>query len=282
VNDWEWHLLEDNIPADSVCIGGHEVKRGDRVVLRPRAGGDILDLALAGQSATIESIEQDYEGKLHVAVVLDNDPGHDLGLLRQPGHRFFFTPEEIEPCLISGERDRRSTHRPAILVAGIGNIFLGDDGFGVEVARRLESENLPESVCVRDFGIRGYDLTYALLEGHELAILVDACPRGGTPGTLYVIEPDLNEADESLESVSMDGHTMNPVNVLRLAKAMGPISKRTVLVACEPGTLGGEEGYMGLSEPVSHAIDEAVTIIKELVGKAVERGAEVSPERNES
>ena len=280
MNDWEWHLLEDKIPADSLCIGGRDVKRGDRVVLRPRAGGDILDLALAGQPATVESIEQDYEGKLHVAVVLENDPGHDLGLLRQPGHRFFFTPEEIEPCLSSGERDGRSTHQPGILVAGIGNIFLGYDGFGVEVARRLASENLPESVCVRDFGIRGYDLTYALLEGHELAILVDACPRGGKPGTLYVIEPDLNEADESLEGVSIDGHTMNPVNVLRLAKAMGPISKRIVLVACEPGTTGDEDGHMGLSEPVSQAVDEAVMIIKELSGKAVE-GREVLPKRNE-
>jgi hydrogenase maturation protease len=280
VNEWEWHVLEDNIPADSVFIGGCEVKRGDRVVLRPRAGGDILDLALAGQPATIESIEQDYEGKLHVAVVLDNDPGNDLGLLRQPGHRFFFTPEEIEPFLSSSERDHRRNARPTILVAGIGNIFLGDDGFGIEVARRLASESLPQSVCVRDFGIRGYDLTYALLEGHELTILVDACPRGGKPGTLYVIEPDLDEPDEGVAGVSMDGHTMNPVNVLRLAKAMGPISNRIVLVACEPGALGGEEGHMGLSEPVSQAVDQAVMIINELIGKAVE-GREVLPKRNE-
>jgi hydrogenase maturation protease len=278
MNDWEWHLLEDKAPAESVSVTGCEVKKGDRVVLRPRGRGDILDLALAGQPATIESIEQDYEGKLHVAVVLDNDPGNDLGLLRQPGHRFFFTPEEIEPCLNAGERDHRRIARPTILVAGIGNIFLGDDGFGVEVARRLAFENFPENVRVRDFGIRGYDLTYALLEGYELTILVDACPRGGKPGTVYVIEPDLDESNESGAAVSLDGHTMNPVNVLRLAKAMGAVSKRIVLVACEPAMLGAEEGHMGLSEPVSRAIDDAVKIIKELMDKAVE-GGEVSPKR---
>ena len=90
MNEWEWQLLEEKTPAESVSISGVEVKKGDRVRLRPRAGGDIFDLALAGQTAVIESIEQDYEGKLHLAVVLEDDPGKDLGMLRQPGHRFFF------------------------------------------------------------------------------------------------------------------------------------------------------------------------------------------------
>ncbi len=275
MNEWEWQLLEDKISAESVEIAGCEVRKGDRVVLRPRAGGDIFDLALAGQIAIIEGIEQDYEGKLHAAVVLEEDPGRDLGMLRQPGHRFFFQPEEMEPCAPAINGGAPATEEPRILVAGIGNIFLGDDGFGVEVAQRLAAEEFPASVRVRDFGIRGYDLTYALLEPYELVILIDACPRGQEPGTVFVIEPELNEAAESAAPIALDGHTMNPVNVLRLAKAMGPISSRIVLVGCEPATLGGEEGQMGLSEPVSGAIDGALELVKRVIKTALS-GEELS------
>jgi len=96
MNEWEWQLLEDKTLLDRVSISGVEVKQGDRVRLKPRAGGDVFDLALAGKTAVIEAIEQDYEGQAHLAVVLDDDPGRDLGMLRQPGHRFFFAPEEVE------------------------------------------------------------------------------------------------------------------------------------------------------------------------------------------
>ncbi len=102
MNEWEWHLLEDRTPLDSITAAGLELRAGDRVRLRPRAGGDVLDLALAGRTATIESIEQDYENNIYLAVVVDDDPGKDLGLLRQPGHRFFFTPEDVEPLMIGG------------------------------------------------------------------------------------------------------------------------------------------------------------------------------------
>ena len=98
MNEWEFNLLEQTTVLDRVRVSGREVAAGDRVVLRPRAGGDILDLALAGKAATIESIEQDYEGRVHLAVLVDDDPGRDLGVLRQPGHRFFFAPEEVEPA----------------------------------------------------------------------------------------------------------------------------------------------------------------------------------------
>ena len=97
MNEWEWHLLEDKKPLDSVTIGAAELRAGDLVRLRPRANGDVFDLALAGKTAIIESIEQDYEGQPHLAVVLEDDPGRDLGMLRQPGHRFFFSPAEVEP-----------------------------------------------------------------------------------------------------------------------------------------------------------------------------------------
>ena len=268
MNEWEWQLLEAKKPVDDLRVDGIEVKQGSRVRLRPRAGGDIMDIALTGKTAVIEAIEQDYEGKVHVCVVLDDDPGRDIGLMRQPGHRFFFEAEEVEP--LGGELDRTvgQTAMPRILIAGIGNIFLGDDAFGVEVAKRLSSRQLPASVRVTDFGIRGYDLAYALLDGYETTILVDACPRGEPAGTLYVIEPDLNDVGDAEEQPgAVEAHSMNPLNVLRLAHSMGGPLKRVLLVGCEPGTLGPEEGLMGLSEPIETAVDEAVTLVESLVAK---------------
>ena len=96
MNEFEWHLLEDKPPVDHVLANGVEVRVGSRVRLHPRPGGDIFDMALAGKIAEVEAIEQNYEGEFHIAVVLEDDPGRDLGMLRQPGHRFFFTPQEIE------------------------------------------------------------------------------------------------------------------------------------------------------------------------------------------
>ncbi len=188
MNEWEWQLLEEKTPVDHLEISGVEVRTGTRVRLRPRPGGDVIDIALRGQIATIECIEQDYEGKQHVCVVLDNDPGKDMGMLRQPGHRFFFDVEEVEPLSEKEAAKIQTAKKPTILIAGIGNIFLGDDAFGVEVARRLADRKLPDFVRVVDFGIRGFDLAYALQDGYEHTILVDACPRGDAPGTLYVIE----------------------------------------------------------------------------------------------
>ncbi len=103
MNEWEFQLLEEKTPIEHVEVSGVEIKTGTRVRLRPRAGGDIFDLALAGQIAIVESIEQDYEDKVHLAVVLEDDPGQDLGRLRQPGHRFFFSAEEVEPLALDGE-----------------------------------------------------------------------------------------------------------------------------------------------------------------------------------
>lgn len=97
MNEWEWQLLEDKTTLESVEVSGVSVQQGMCVRLKPRAGGDIFDLALAGKVAVVEAIEQDYEGKIHLAVVVEDDPGRDLGMLRQPGHRFFFSPEEVEP-----------------------------------------------------------------------------------------------------------------------------------------------------------------------------------------
>src|SRR5271163_675370 len=268
MNEWEWRLLEDKAPAGSLSIAGVEVKPGHRVRLHPGKRGDVMDIALDGKTAMIESIEQDYEGKFHVCVVADDDPGRDIGIMRQPGHRFFFDPEEVEPLPMDESEQDAKAQTPSILIAGIGNIFLGDDAFGVEVTQRLASHKFPGRVKVIDFGIRGFDLAYALLDGSDVTILVDACPRGGKPGNLYVIEPDLNELDApGTAQTSVDAHSMNPMNVIRMAKSMGGELKRILLVGCEPATLGPEEGQMGLSEPVAAAVNEAEAVIESLIEK---------------
>jgi len=270
VNEWEWQLLEDKTPVDRLTIDGVEVRVGDSVRLCPRKGGDVMDIALAGQIAIIESIEQDYEGKIHVCVVLDDDPGRDLGLLRQPGHRFFFDADEVEPLPAGEARPRREIQSACILIAGIGNIFLGDDGFGVEVIRRLSACSLPPEVRVADFGIRGFDLAYALQDGYETTILVDAYPHGQPPGAVSLVEPDLSKLDEPQPGM-VDTHGMNPLNVLRMVVAMNGRLRKVLLVGCEPATFGPEEGHMGLSEPVEAAVEDAVKLINDVVQRILEK-----------
>lgn len=268
MNELEWRLLEDRNPAHSVIVEGVEIKAGDRVRLRPRSGGDIMDLALAGKIATVSAIEQDYEGKFQLAVVIEEDPGKDLGVLRQPGHQFFFPPEEVQALTPEESVALSPVLKAKILVAGIGNIFMGDDGFGVEVAQRLLSREMPPEVKVADFGIRGFDLAYALLGEYQSAILVDACPRGEAPGTLYVVEPDLDGLRQVESSPEMmDAHGMTPVSVLRLAQSLSPerLKTRVLVVGCEPATLGPEEGQIGLSEVVQAAVDGATRMVEELV-----------------
>jgi hydrogenase maturation protease len=161
---------------------------------------------------------------------------------------------------------------PSILIAGIGNIFLGDDAFGSEVARRLLGRAWPDNVRVVDFGIRGVDLTFALLENYDTVILIDAVPRGGAPGTLYTIEPDLDSLDET----GIEAHSMNPARVLASARSMGARFGRILIVGCEPApkTVDPEgEGSMGLSAPVAAAVEEAARIVERLV----ESGAGIAP-----
>jgi hydrogenase maturation protease len=155
-----------------------------------------------------------------------------------------------------------------ILVAGIGNIFQGDDAFGCEVARALSTRPLTAGVRVVDFGIRGLDLTYALLDSPDLTIFIDAIRRGGEPGTIYTIEPDLENLNTT--NPMPDPHGMDPVRVLGMVKTMGGQLGRILLVGCEPGDLGGEDGRMGLTEPVSAAIEEAAGIVESLIAKQLE------------
>jgi hydrogenase maturation protease len=230
-----------------------------------------MDLALKGQIATVEGIEEDYEGKCHVCVVLDDDPGRDLGFMRQPGHRFFFDPAEVEPLPPDEEEQQPHGTKVRVLIAGIGNIFLGDDGFGVEVARRLANCELAAEVRVVDFGIRGLDLVYALQDGYETTILVDAFPHGKAPGTVSVVEPNLNDLESSSEqSGFIEPHGMNPMNVLRMARAMQAPLEHILLIGCEPAYLGGDDGHMGLSEPVEAAVNEAVKKVQSLVARILD------------
>jgi hydrogenase maturation protease len=155
-----------------------------------------------------------------------------------------------------------------VLIAGIGNIFLGDDGFGVEVVKRLAASGPPEGVEVKDFGIRGMDLAYALQDDYDLVVFVDAIPRGGEPGTVYLIEPEIEDDGE----VSLDTHGMDPVRVIKLSRALGAPPTRTLVVGCEPRVVLGGEDYedmlMELSEPVRAAVEEAAKLVESLVEEA--------------
>lgn len=161
-----------------------------------------------------------------------------------------------------------------ILIAGIGNIFWGDDGFGVEVARALTGRAYPAGVQVSDFGIRGLDLAYTLLD-YETLVLVDAVPRGGAPGTLYLIEPDLSGFDHQqgvdAGRAGLDAHSMDPVKVLAFARTLGARLPSVLLVGCEPAPVNDADDYaemqMGLSVPVQAAVVEAVQMIDTLVEK---------------
>ena len=151
-----------------------------------------------------------------------------------------------------------------ILVAGVGNIFMGDDAFGSEVARRLMDERLPAEVQVTDFGIRSYDLAYALMDGYDVTILIDATSQKQPPGTVYLIHPDLSQLDQ-LDGMTADAHSMNPVNVLRMLRTLGSSPGELYLIGCEPAILDVEDGRMGLSEVVEAAIPQAIELIKSLV-----------------
>jgi len=174
-----------------------------------------------------------------------------------------------------------SREAPKILVAGIGNIFLGDDGFGVEVVQRMARRvaqgdiEVPESVRVADFGIRGLDLAYALTDV-EVAILVDAMPRGEAPGTLSVME--IAMPGSGGEPAAIEGHSMDPARVLQVAAALGAQMQRVLIVGCEPQCIGDEpEWQMGLSPAVEGAVDEAVNMVLRIMGEIGAPAARASP-----
>ncbi len=150
------------------------------------------------------------------------------------------------------------TGAPRLLVAGVGNVFFGDDGFGPEVARALLVEP-PAGVKIEDFGIRGLHLAYELLNGYEHAILIDAVPRGERPGTLYVIEPHGDVA-----ASTPDAHRMDLQNVFGYLRVLGGEPPPLTIVGCEPETT---EPGMALSPPVARSVDAAVTLVRRIVSE---------------
>lgn len=227
---------------------------GSRVVLHPRGGADALTRALDGRVAIVDAVEADLDDNVLLAVVLEDDPARDIGKARRLAHRFFFRPDEVE-LLPDG-----AAKAPRILVAGIGNVFFGDDGFGVEVVRRLARRTLPPRTDVVDFGIRGMDLAYALGDGYAGAILVDAAPLGAAPGTIEVIEPAIEDP-----VAPPQGHGMDPARVLALAHRIGSLPGRTLIVACEPAVFAGPEDEAGMSDALSPAVLAAVPCAEDLV-----------------
>jgi hydrogenase maturation protease len=158
-----------------------------------------------------------------------------------------------------------------ILIAGIGNIFCGDDGFGVELAQRLLARPWPDGVRIVDFGIRGLDLTYALLDGYDAAILLDAAPTGQSLGTVSVIQPQLDTPSVAApEDVMIDPHNLDSARVLRVVRQLGGHWGQVFLVACEPVQIGDDaDVLMGLSPPVQAALDQGVALVESLVGRLV-------------
>lgn len=154
---------------------------------------------------------------------------------------------------------------PRILVAGVGNIFRGDDAFGVEVVRQFHSRAVHDGVRVVDFGIRGHDLAYAILDGYDVVILVDAAQRGGVPGTLYSLEIEPGQPRTPVHDAS---HGVDLAATFRLIAAMGGTFPRLYLVGCEPAELGSDDdGVMGLSEPVQAAVGKALVLVEALIAE---------------
>jgi hydrogenase maturation protease len=264
----------------TVTVDGVTLMRGSRVRLRPGRRGDVFDLALTGRHALVDAVEEDMEGRLHVVVTLEADEGRHF--TTSLGHRFFFAPDEIEPAPPGPGRTTR------LLLAGIGNIFLADDAFGPDAiaALRADPRPLPERVHAVDFGIRGMDLAYRLLDGYDAAVLVDAAPRGGPPGTLYLIEPDRRSGPGQVPASGPhpaapaglpEAHGMDPVRVLDLAGRLAADAEvalpRVLVLGCEPQVrMRGDEPdvAVGLSTPVRAAVDRAVTVLHDLVETLLE------------
>lgn len=161
-----------------------------------------------------------------------------------------------------------------VLIAGIGNIFLGDDAFGVETVNELLKRPLPERVRVVDFGIRSYDLAYAIMEGYDVVIMVDATSRREEPGTLFLVEIDPDEAGE-YETDLLNPHGLNPAAVLQMVASLGgEIPQRVYLVGCEPAVLETENGEMSLSPNVQAAVPEAIKMIESLLADLAREGKE--------
>ncbi len=245
--------------SDTIDIGGVAVGSGARVRLHPRRRSDAQDFFVDGRMASVAGVFNDVSGDVYLAVAVD-DPDADADLHRWHGRYLYFHPDEVEVLSEGGSPHDPRQDDSRVLVAGVGNIFLGDDGFGVEVAGRLDPVSVPAGVKVADFGIRGVHLAYELLDGYDTLILVDAVSRGDPPGTVSVIEHA--PGDEGGTLAAMDAHGMDPSAVLAMAGDLGARVDRVLVVACEAGDVS--DG-IGLTAPVTEAVPHAIDAIHELL-----------------
>ncbi|GMU60114.1 MAG: hypothetical protein AMXMBFR34_18770 [Myxococcaceae bacterium] len=228
-------------PTDAVEVHGVAVQRGSHVRLHP-GRRRAQEQRYEGRGATVRAVLHDVDGHPHLAVTLDEDAAS------LDGRFLSFDADEVEP----------RPERTRVLVAGVGNVALGDDGFGVAVARRLADEGgFPEEVEVADFGLRGVHLAWQSLGRYELLVLVDAVDRGESPGTVFVLKPTLEE------SGGLGGaHGLDPATVLGLVKAMGGAAGRVLVVGCQPGPLAETKV---LSAPVARAVEDASYVVRDVV-----------------
>ena len=166
---------------------------------------------------------------------------------------------------VTAKEDTKTPNvKKRVMIAGVGNMFMKDDGFGCEVIKKVSHKKFPEGVEIRDFGTGGLKLAYDLMKGYDGLILVDASARGEKPGTLYVIEPKEEEVDGNLENGTIiDPHGSDPATVLRFVKSVGAWPAKVLIVACEPENV--EDFEIGLSEPVNAVLDQAATLVEEMV-----------------
>ncbi|HEX4217785.1 MAG TPA: hydrogenase maturation protease [Acidimicrobiales bacterium] len=272
---WEPHVDASFDPwSDTIDIGGVAVGRGARVVLHPQRRSDAQDFFVDGRTASVAGVFNDVSGDVYLAVAVD-DPDADLH--QWHGRYLYFHPDEVhvlppdeahvlhpdeDHVFADAEDPAGRTPGPRVLVAGVGNIFLGDDGFGVEVAGRLDATGIPPGVRVADFGIRGVHLAYELLDGYDTVVLIDAVSRGDPPGTVSVIEHDAGATAEDGTLAAMDAHGMDPGAVLAMAGDLGATVDRVLVVGCEAADVG--DG-IGLSPAVSEAVPRAIDAIHQLL-----------------
>lgn len=229
---------------------------GDRVRLRPSQRADLVDLALTGRVASVDRVEEGFDGRTYVVVVLEGDPGRDLGTMSQLGHRFFFGPEELERLETSDEPER-------VLIASLGDTFATDGKFGEEVTRRLRERPLPLGVHVADFGIRVADLVDVVREGYGLVVVVSTRHSELACGSLRVAAlPELADED---------------VRPAFLRDAIGKISSlcsRSWLVTCNAASNRCHDDDR-LSPNVAESVDEALRSVASILEKAPEKNSTV-------
>jgi hydrogenase maturation protease len=229
---------------------------------------------LVGLTATVTGVFTDVDHEVLVAVRVDDDPASEE--LAWQGRSLFFHPDELVVVDDVTSPRGSSPRTPRVLLAGIGNVLLGDDGFGVEVADRLRAAPMAmrPGVRVEEFGIRGMHLAYELLDGYDALVLIDAVPMGEPPGTLVVMQPDAptrpsvegDTGDAGEPDPVLDAHSMNPEVVLGTLAHLGGAIGHVYVLGCQPANL--DEG-IGLSPPVAAAIDDALHLCSQLLDEVL-------------